>query len=181
MSENKKEVTISKVTKQSGKPILYAFGGMILGKAASHFLDKVLTSQPVQGLVGVEMSENVSKYVKPLVVTTAGAIGYVTLKDKNMKFASIGFASMGVADLSNVVFGKDYLSGLSGGDNFGNQDFEIIDAGLPVPPAAELNLPALTGAASFGAEVPTDDYQENAQEEYDNADIPVYDNELEAA
>ncbi len=179
MSENKKDVTISKVTKQSGKPIMYAFGGMVLGKAASHFLDKVLTSQPVQGLVGVEMSENVSKYVKPLVITTAGAIGYVVLKDKNMKFASIGFASMGIADLSNVVLGKDYLAGLNG--NFGNQDFEIIDinTGLPVPPAAQLNLPQLTGAAPFGAETPADNYQEV----YDKSEFTEYENveELEAA
>lgn len=158
-----KEITFENVRKASGDKLLYAFGGMVAGKTTLHFLDKTIKSEPVQGLLGIEMSENISKYAKPLIVTTAGAIGAYTFKNQNMKFASIGFGAMGVGDLANVVLGKDYLSGLDGVVGFGNtdDDFEIIDLeNRYIPPAPSLDLPALTGDAQM---TNSDSYQEYAE------------------
>lgn len=171
----KQAVTFENVRKESTNKILSAFGGMVAGKAASHFLDKAITSEPVQGLVGIELSENISKYAKPLIITTAGAIGAFTSKNENLKFASIGFGAMGIGDLSNVIFGKDYLAGLSGANGFGNnEDFQIIDLETmqTIPPAPALNLPVLAGDTAM---TNSDSYQEQSE------DVEYADYELDAA
>jgi hypothetical protein len=161
-----KEVTFENVRKASGDKLLYAFGGMVAGKAASHLLDKAITSQPVQGLLGIEMSQNVSKYAKPIIITTAGAIGAFKSKNENMKFASIGFGAMGIGDLSNVILGKDYLSGIDGINGFGNNDdFEIIDLenSHAIPAAPALNLPVLTGDTGMTNSESYQEYAENVE------------------
>lgn len=174
MADEKKKVTFQKVAGNYDK-MFAAFGGMVAGKALSHFLDKAITSPSVQGLVGVEMSENVSKYVKPLVVTGVGMTTYAVSKNQHLKMAGIGCAGIGVSELANAALGKDYLAGISG---LGTQDddFEIIDinSGMPIPPATTFELPELSGGA-MGAETPLNEYQEATEVEYE----PV--EELEAA
>ncbi|MCF6183102.1 MAG: hypothetical protein L3J56_00505 [Bacteroidales bacterium] len=171
---NKKSVTAKKVLGNYDK-MLAAFGGMVAGKTLSHFLDKAITSQPVQGLVGVELSENLSKYVKPIAVTGAGMVTFAVSKNQLLKYAGIGCAGIGVSELTNVMLGKDYLAGLSGANGFGNNDdFQIIDLETmqTIPPAPSLELPILSGDTDLKN-------SENYQEVYTDPDFS--DNELEAA
>jgi len=173
---NEKKVTFQKVAGNYDK-MFAAFGGMVVGKALSHFLDKAVTSPPVQGLLGVEMSENLSKYVKPLVVAGVGMTTYAVSKNQHLKMAGIGCAGIGVSELANAALGKDYLAGIAG---LGTQDdFEIIDinSGMPIPPATSFELPELKG--TMGAEAPLNDYQEA----FNDAEVVSYEpvEELEAA
>ncbi len=171
---NTKSVTAKKVLGNYDK-MLAAFGGMVAGKTLSHFLDKAITSQPVQGLVGVELSENLSKYVKPLAVTGVGMVTFSVAKKPLIKYAGIGCAGIGVSELANVILGKDYLAGLNGVNGFGNNDdFQIIDLETMqnIPPAPALELPILSGDQDV-------ENPENYQEVYTDSEFT--DNELEAA
>jgi len=171
---NNKSVTAKKVLGNYDK-MLAAFGGMVAGKTLSHFLDKAITSQPVQGLVGVELSENLSKYVKPIAVTGTGMVTFAVSKNQLLKYAGIGCAGIGVSELANVMLGKDYLAGLSGTNGFGNNDdFQIIDleTGQNIPPAPALELPVLTGDTAM---TNSESYQEQTE------DVEYADFELDAA
>jgi len=182
MAEKKtNQITVQKVAKNYDK-VLSAFGGMVGGKALSHFLDKAITSAPVQGLVGIELSEDLSKYVKPLVVTGTGLTLFAASKNPHLKYAGIGVASMGLSDLANVITGKDYLAGLQG-VGFGDQDdYDMIDinTGQTIAPAPELDLPDLTGQQTIGSDgsvvLDVDDYEEVPDDEYDE-----YNEELDVA
>ena len=171
---NKKSVSAKKVLGNYDK-MLAAFGGMVAGKTLSHFLDKAVTSQPVQGLVGVELSENLSKYVKPIAVTGVGMVTFSVAKNQHLKYAGIGCAGIGVGELANVILGKDYLAGLNGVNGFGNNDdFQIIDleSMQTIPPAPALELPILSGDRNL-------ENPENYQEVYTDSEFSDY--ELEAA
>lgn len=181
--KSKNTVTVKKVIKNYDK-VLAAFGGMAAGKLLSHFLDKAITSAPVQGLVGVELSENMSKYVKPLVVTGVGLTAFAMSKNQHVKYAGIGCSAIGAGDLVNVITGKDYLAGINGAGGFGQpdnaDDFQIIDLDTmqPIPPAPALDLPILTGSEGIGTDnEPYDEYEEP----YEEKDFYVMDDELEAA
>jgi len=176
MSEKKTNITVQKVAKNYDKG-LAVFGGLAIGKMMSHFLDKAITSPSVSGLLGIEVSQNLKKYVKPLIVTGTGLTAFAVAKNSHIKYAGIGCAGIGVNDLVNTVTGKDYLAGIEGGDTFENQDnFEMIDieSGERIPPAPMLELPDLDGLAS---DVADDDYEEQYAEEvindYDNSDLNI--------
>ena len=147
MSEEKKNISVQKVAKNYDKG-LAVFGGMAAGKLGLHFLDKAITSPPVQGLLGIEITENLSKYAKPLIITGAGLTTFAMSKNPHLKYAGIGCAGIGMSDLVNALTGKDYLAGLDGVRGFGNQnDFDIIDinSGQAIAQAPALNLPILSG------------------------------------
>jgi hypothetical protein len=177
MSNNKKntnQVTVNKVVKNSDKA-LAVFGGMAAGKLLSHFLDKAITSSPVQGLIGIEISQNLSKYVKPLIVTGTGMTTFVMSKNQHIKYAGIGAAGIGMSELVNAVTGKDALAGMNGFNGLGSDNVEIIDldTGMAIPPAPALNLPELSGRIGSDMILDEEDYSE---EESDYADM-----ELDAA
>ena len=162
--EKKNPVTVKKVIGNYDK-VLVAFGGMAAGKLLSHFLDKAITSQPVQGLLGVSLSENLSKYLKPLIVTGTGLVAFQMSKNQLLKYAGIGCAAVGVSDIINVITGKNYLAGITGPKGFGeNSQIKLIDIsnGREIEPAPALELPDLTGARNLGAERIIEEYEEPA-------------------
>jgi hypothetical protein len=165
--KEKNPVTVKKVLGNYDK-VLAAFGGMAAGKLLSHFLDKAITSQPVQGLLGVSLSENLNKYLKPLLVTGTGLVTFQMSKNQYLKYAGIGCAAVGVSDVINVVTGKNYLAGITNAKGFGNPEVKLIDleTGQAIPPAPSLELPELKGYG-MGAEEPVDEYIEPiSQEDY---------------
>ena len=182
MAEEKKNtVSVKKVVKNYDK-MFAAFGGMAGGKLLSHFLDKAITSAPVQGLFGVELSEKVSKFVKPLIVMGVGLTTFSMSKNQHVRYAGVGCSAIGAGDLVNTITGKDYLSGIEEVYGFGqsegdDDDFQIIDMETmePIPPAPALDLPELEG--NMGTEEP---YNEDYAEPCDEEDFYVI-NELEAA
>lgn len=183
MAGNKKStITVQKVAGNYDKG-LAVFGGMAGGKILSHFLDKAITSPSVKGLLGIELAENVSKYVKPIIVTGTGLTAFAISKNQHLKYAGIGCAGIGMSDLVSVATGKDYLAGLDGAYGFGNQDFEIIDinSGEAIPPAPALDLPELMGVGMGADTIIEEDYENTYNENADeDAGLDVFE-ELDAA
>jgi len=139
-------------------------GGMIVGKGLEKLLDKTITSPTVQGLVGVELSKDLSKYVKPLIVTGTGLAVFTMSTNEHLKYAGIGMSGIGLSEIANVVTGKDYLAGF--GEN-GDYQYVDIQTGRTIPPAPQLELPELTGLAVLGADDDTFDNINN--EDYNDA------------
>ncbi len=167
-------VTVDKVVKNSGKA-LAVFGGMATGKILSHFLDKAITSQPVQGLIGIDISQDLAKYVKPLVITGTGLSVFVMSKNQYVRYGGIGAAGIGMSELVNALTGKDALAGMNGFRGLPGDDFEIIDTetGLAIPPAPALNLPELTGRIGSDMIVDANDYSENTNYDEDYSEMEL--------
>lgn len=140
------------------------FGGLVVGKAISRGLDKVVKSKTVEGLVGIEVAENVAKWGKPLVVTAVGA-GTVVFGSKRgndiVKFAGLGIGAIGLSEIGTIVTGKNALAGID--EVMGDYDniagyntlaeapeYEVIDmaTGEAIPSYPELALPELSGQGS---------------------------------
>lgn len=142
------------------------FGGLVIGKGLGKVLDKFITSNTVKGLVGIEVSENIAKWSKPLIITGVGA-GAVVYGGKKgnliIQNLGLGIGAIGISEIGTIITGKNALAGfedlidsyddnqIAGYKSLGQKDFnseyQVIDmaTGRQLPASPGLNLPVLNG------------------------------------
>lgn len=110
----KKQDAFNKIFEHAALP-LGTVTGMVVGVAISKTLDKMLASDTVSGLVGAELSGMGRKYLKPIIVSGAGLLGYgYAVQQKWKPFAQyvcVGVAAYGMYDGAKALLNKDILVG----------------------------------------------------------------------
>ena len=105
-------IKLTKLFDHASKP-LGVVAGMAIGAVASKAIKKVVISEPVKGLIGLEGATTLSSYAAPALVFAGGMIGLqMSNKNEFAKYISIGIAGYGAYDAVKTVIGKDPLSGL---------------------------------------------------------------------
>lgn len=88
-------------------------GGFVIGLGAGKLLDAGLNTQPVQGLVGLDVATVVKKYGTPMVLMGIGLAGYHFTTNNLIKYVAAGVGAAGFIRIINTLMGKNYLAGLA--------------------------------------------------------------------
>jgi len=116
-------------------------GGMILGSMSTKAVNKVLkVDETIPGM-------QIKKFVAPVAMLSAGAVGSIKMKNVDVKMLCAGVGASGAMSTAKVFLGKDLLSGL------GKPAIGIYHAPAGYAQSFQASLPELSPASSPQAEV----------------------------